>query len=40
MEAGSWRVMLKLIVGWGIGRREELGERNGDASKRTLSALM
>ena len=40
MEAGIWREMLKLIVGRGAGKREELGERNGDASKGTLSALM
>ena len=40
MEARSWREMLKLIMGRGTGKTEELGERNGDASKRTLSVLM
>ena len=40
MEAGSWREMLKLHVGRGTGRREELGERNGDDSKKTVGTLM
>jgi hypothetical protein len=41
-EAGSWREMemLKLIVGRGAGKGTELGERNGGASERILSALM